>query len=242
MTADKKTSIINKNGFNGENMQKIVDTDIIDIIAFSNGIIYTKKSEEKNGSVRVNFYGYDIKRMQKTPVTKSVYLLNKYGAEYKKIAEQLGDYVSCDADVSESKQIIVVYPSGETGVFLQDGTMAWSNDLRYHESEITGVVCDGRFIWSVVPEENCVVSYSLSHKKFSMRIGSKESDSFQKPVSISKYNDELYICNEISKKVRVISLKDYSVKDFRIFDEPVYKYLRSCGKEIVWLESGIYIL
>lgn len=242
MTADKKTSIINKNGFNGENMQKIVDTDIIDIIAFSNGIIYTKKSEAQNGAVRVNFYGYDIKRMQKTPVTKSVYLLNKYGAEYKKIAEQLGDYVSCDADVSESKQIIVVYPSGETGVFSQDGTMAWSNDLRYHESEITGVVCDGRFIWSVVPEENCVVSYSLSHKKFSMRIGSKESDSFQKPVSISKYNDELYICNEISKKVRVISLKDYSVKDFRIFDEPVYKYLRSCGKEIVWLESGIYIL
>ncbi len=223
-------------------MQKIVDTDIIDIIAFSNGIIYTKKSEAENGAVRVNFYGYDIKRMQRTPVTKSVYLLNKYGSEYKKIAEQLGDYVSCDADVSNAKQTVVVYPSGETGVFSPDGNMIWSSDLRYHDSEIAGVVCDDRLIWSVVPDLNCVVSYSLSHKKFSMRIGSETSDSFQKPVSLSKYNDELYICNEGSKKVRVISLKDYSVKDFRIFDEPVYKYLRSCGKEIVWLESGIYIL
>ena len=221
-------------------MQKIVDTNIIDIIAFSNGIIYTKKSETQSGAVRVKFYGYDIKRMQKTPVTKSVYLLNKYGAEYKKIAEQLGDYVSCDADISESKQIIVVYPSGEAGIFSQDGNMLWSSDLRYHESEIAGVVCDGRYIWSVVPEQNCVVNYSLSHKKFSMRIGSLMSDSFQKPVS--KYNDELYVCNEKSQKVRVINLKDYSVKDFRSFDEPVYKYLRSCGREIVWLESGIYIL
>ena len=58
-------------------MQKIVDS-VYDIIAFSNGIIFTKKRVLENGSVKVNFYGYDIKRMQKTPVTKSVYLLNKF--------------------------------------------------------------------------------------------------------------------------------------------------------------------
>ena len=52
----------------------------------------------------------------------------------------------------------------------------------------------------------------------------------------------MFICNVDSKKVRTISLKDYSVNDFRIFDEPVYKYLRSCGKEIVVLESGVYVL
>ena len=75
-----------------------------------------------------------------------------------------------------------------------------------------------------------------------MRIGSSQSTSFQNPVSISKYDNELFICNAESKKVRTINLKDYSVNDFRIFDEPVYKYLRSCGKEIVVLESGVYVL
>lgn len=222
-------------------MQKIVDS-VYDIIAFSNGIIFTKKRVLENGTVKVNFYGYDIKRMQKTPVTKSVYLLNKYGPEYKKIAEQLGDYVSCDADIFPSKQVVVVYPSGETGLFSPDGNMVWSSDLSYQEAEINGVVCDGRQIWSVVPENNCVVSYSISHKKFSMRIGSKESTSFNDPVSISKYDNELFICNKGSNKVRTINLNDYSVNDFRIFDEPVYKYLRSCGKEIVLLESGVYVL
>ena len=44
------------------------------------------------------------------------------------------------------------------------------------------------------------------------------------------------------RKVRKINLNDYSVSDFRIFDEPVYKYLRSCGKEIVVLESGVYVI
>lgn len=222
-------------------MQKIVDS-VYDIIAFSNGIIYTRKQTLENGSAKVSFYGYDIKRMQNTPVTKSVYLLNKYGPEYQKIAEQLGDYVSCSADILPNKQVIVVYPSGETGMFSPDGEMVWSSDLLYHGSEICGAVYDERQIWSVVPDLNCVVSYSVSHKKFSMRIGSGESNTFDRPVSISKYDDELYICNSNSNKVRTISLKDYSVNDFRIFDEPVYKYLRSCNKEIAVLESGVYIL
>ena len=222
-------------------MQKIVDS-VYDIIAFSNGIIFTKKRVLENGSVKVNFYGYDIKRMQKTPVTKSVYLLSKFGPEYKKIAEQLGDYVSCDAEILPSKHVVVVYNSGETGIFSPDGEMVWSSDLNYQGSEISGAVADGNQIWSVVPEKNCVVNYSISHKKFSMRIGSSQSTSFQNPVSISKYDNELFICNAESKKVRTINLKDYSVNDFRIFDEPVYKYLRSCGREIVVLESGVYVL
>ncbi len=227
--------------FSGDFMQKIVDS-VYDIIAFSNGIIYTKRTVLENGSVRVNFFGYDIKRMQNTPVTKSVYLLNKYGSEYKKISEQLGDYVSCDAEILPNKCVVVVYNSGETGVFSPTGEMVWSSDLNYQGSEISGAVADGNQIWSVVPNKNCVVNYSIAHKKFSMRIGSAQSTSFQHPVSISKYDDELFICNTDSKKVRTISLKDYSVNDFRIFDEPVYKYLRSCGKEIVVLESGVYVL
>lgn len=222
-------------------MQKIVDS-VYDIIAFSNGIIYTKKSVLENGAVKVNFYGYDIKRMQDTPVTKSVYLLNKYGAEYNKIAEQLGDYVSCDADIMPSKHTVVVYDSGESGMFSPTGDMVWSSDLNYQGCEINGVAADGRQFWSVVPDKNCVVSYSISHKKFSMRIGSPESTSFQHPVSITKYDNELFVCNTESRKVRTINLNDFSVNDFRIFDEPVYKYLRSCGKEIVVLESGVYVL
>lgn len=222
-------------------MQKIVGS-VFDVIAFSNGIIYTKQKVLENGSVRVNFYGYDIKRMQNTPVTKSVYLLNKFGSEYKKIAERLGDYVSCSADLIQQRQAVVVYPSGETGLFSPEGDMIWSSDLLYHGAAINGVACDGRQLWSVVPERNCVVCYSLSHKKFSMRIGSEDSDSFQRPVSVSKYNDELFVCNADSRKVRTISLKDYSVNDFRIFDEPVYKYLRACGKEIAVLQSGVYVL
>ena len=222
-------------------MHKIVDS-VYDIIAFSNGIIFTQKTVLENSAVKVNFFGYDIKRMQNTPVTKSVYLLNKFGAEYKKIAEQLGDYVSCDADIMPSKHSVVVYDTGETGIFSPEGDMIWSCDLNYQGSEVNGVAVDGNQFWCVVPDKNCVVCYSTAYKKFSMRLGSAESTSFQNPVSLSKYDDVLYICNKDSRKVRTINLKDYSVSDYRIFDEPVYKYLRSCGKEIVVLESGVYVL
>ena len=57
--------------------------------------------------------------------------ITTYGPEYKKIAEQLGDYVSCDADILPSKQVVVVYPSGETGFFSPMGDMVCPFQLVY---------------------------------------------------------------------------------------------------------------
>ena len=75
-----------------------------------------------------------------------------------------------------------------------------------------------------------------------MRIGGENSAAFSRPVSLSKYGNELFICNAGSYKIRTVNLKDYSVRDFRTFDEPVRRYVRTCGKEIVQLDSGVYIL
>ena len=210
--------------------------DCVLIMKTKDGFEIIKNLDDKNEDF------VKIIEQSEAKFSKFINLLNKYGPEYKKIAEQLGDYVSCDADIMASKHSIVVYDSGETGIFSPDGEMIWSSDLNYQGCEINGVAVDGAQFWSVVPDKNCIVCYSVAHKKFSMRIGSAESTSFQHPVSISKYDDELFICNTDSRKVRTINLKDFSVNDYRIFDEPVYKYLRSCGKEIVVLESGVYVL
>lgn len=223
-------------------MKKIVDFEIYDIVPYSNGIIFAKKEMLDDNRCKVTFYGYDIKRAKPIPVTKSVYQLNKFGNAFKAICDNIGDYISCDTAVMRNKDIAVVYPSGETGIFDKDGNSKWSGDLFYHDSPVQGVAADGPLIWCTVPEQNAIINYSVTHKKFSLRIGGDSSTAFDNPYSLSIYGNELFICNAGSCKIRTINLKDFSVNDFRLFDEPIYRYLRVCGREIAVLESGVYIL
>ncbi len=223
-------------------MKKIVDFEIVDIIPFSCGIIFSKKEMIGEDKCKVSFYGFDIKQYRNAPVTRSVYMLNKFGNGYKRIVDEIGDYLNCDADSFAGNKTVIVYPTGETGVFDFEGKSMWSGDLLYHGYPVQDVASDGNQIWCTVPEQNAIISYSIAHKKFYMRIGGENSTAFSNPVSIVKYGNELFVCNAGSYKIRTVNLKDYSVSDFRSFDEPVRRYIRSCGKEIVQLDSGVYIL
>lgn len=223
-------------------MKKIVNFNVFDIIPFQSGILYAKKEVLESGAVKVAFSGFDLKTMNRTAVTKSVYIRNKFGIGSEPIADSLGDYVSCDVGVLPNKNTVVVYPTGEMGIFDKKGRNIWTGDLFYHESPIQSLAVNGHLIWCVVPEQNAIISYSIPHKKFDMRIGGDSSTTFDVPTSLSLYDNQLYICNCGSYKIRIINLNDYSVSDYKQFDEPVYKYLRSCGREIVSLESGVYVL
>ena len=88
-------------------MKKLMDIDIADIIPFSKGLIVARKDTLKSGEVRISFITYDVKLERPSQSTKGAYLFNKFGDAYEKIAEQLGDYLSCDADVLPNKHVAV---------------------------------------------------------------------------------------------------------------------------------------
>ena len=186
-------------------MKKIVDFEICDIVPYSNGIIFAKKEMLDDNRCKVTFYGYDIKRAKPIPVTKSVYQLNKFGNAFKAICDNIGDYISCDTAVMRNKDIAVVYPSGETGIFDKNGNSKWSGDLFYHDSPVQGVAADGPLIWCTVPEQNAIINYSVTHKKFSLRIGGDSSTAFDNPYSLSIYGNELFVCLQC----RLLQNKNY---------------------------------
>ncbi|HOD02295.1 MAG: hypothetical protein BWY46_01075 [Firmicutes bacterium ADurb.Bin300] len=223
-------------------MKKLMDIDIVDIIPFSKGLIVARKDVLKNGSVKVSFIGYDVKLERAAPVTKGVYLLNKFGPSYKPISEQIGDYVSCDVAILPNKHTAIVYTSGEVGIFDEKGTLYWTGDIFYKDCPVCSAAVENKYIWFVVPDFNCAVRYSPSAQKIILRIGADTSTAFSRPVSLSNYDDILYICNYGSNKIRTISLRDYTVSDYKVFEEPVYKYIRTCDREIAALNSGVYML
>lgn len=223
-------------------MKKIMDIDIADIVSFSKGIVVARKDTLKSGKTKISFFTYDVKLERPTASTRGAYLLNKFGENYEVIADQISDFIYCDACQMGNKHTAIAYSSGEIGLFDEKGKLYWTGDLQYKGCPISGVVSDGKYLWCVVPENNCIIRYSPTTEKIVLRIGGDSSTAFLNPISISLYDNKLYICNYESCKIRTVSLKDFTVADYKAFDEPVYRYIKANDREVVELESGVYIL
>ncbi len=223
-------------------MKKVFAFEVFDIIPCPEGIIISQKELYNGTSYKVSFLQYDVATDRRTAITKDIYQGFKFGENFEKITDEIGDYVSCEAGFFRNGSVVIVYPSGETGIFDKRGKNTWTGDLMYRDCPINSIAPDGSQFWTAIPLQNSIISYSLVHKKFSMRIGSESANTFVEPVSVSHYGNELFVCCAGSNKIRTVDLTSFLASDYRQFEEPVYKYMRSAGKEFVVLASGVYML
>ncbi len=223
-------------------MQHILKIQISDIVRFSKGILFVREEKLPDDDIKVSFYAFDATENKISPITKSVYLLNKFGPAFKEIAPQLGDYVSCDAGRLPDGCTAVIYNTGEMGLFGADGALIRTGDLFYHESPARDIAVENKHFWSAVPEQRALIRYSVSANKVVMRVGGGVSDTFLKPVSVTEFDGKLYVCDRERFCIKTVSLTDYAVETYRQFEEPVHKYLRVDGCEFVLLNSGVYTL
>lgn len=223
-------------------MKKILNFNVIDMVPFSKGLVFVKRDAMKDGSNKVSFFSYDAFTGEITSVTKSVYLLNKFGMSYESVSARLGDFISCESAKLPNHHTIIVYPTGETGHFDEKGKLIKTGDLYYNNAPARDAAFDGSSIWCAVPQRNAVIRYSISLHKIIMRIGGDDNTAFNMPISVSFYNDEVFVCNRASCEIRRINVQTLDVSDYLEFGEPVNKYFRFRDKEIVVLDSGIYEL
>lgn len=221
-------------------MKRILNYNIIDIVPFAKGLIFLKRDEMPDNTNKVSFFSFDAETKEITTVTKSVYLLNKFGMAYEQIASRLGDFITCDTAKLPNHHTIIIYPTGEMGHFDDKGKIVKTGDLYYSNAPARDAAFDGSCIWSAVPQRNAVIRYSIATQKIVMRIGGDENTAFNLPISVSCYNDEIYVCNRASCEIRCIDINTLNVTDYLEFREPVNKYFRFGNKEIVVLDSGIY--
>lgn len=223
-------------------MENVFSGEILNITPFKKGFVFAAKKPTSDGRLVAQFYGYDAVNDAFVHIKKSVYLKVKFGFEYEDIAAQLGDYVSCDVGVLGDGKIMAIFPNGEYNIFNSDGSLNVSSLLTYHGSPVCDLAVDGAYIWCVVPNENCIVKYAPREGRILLRVGGGETTSFEHPCALTLIGNTLYICNQGSYKVRTLNIQTNTVRDYRVFDEKVYKYLNIGAKEFVWLKSGLYEL
>lgn len=223
-------------------MKLLSDGKILDVISFSGGVLFVEMVTLESGEARLAYRCFDFSLGNFTPITMGVYLLNKFGPAYEPISDRLNNSVLCDATVLPDMRVIVLAPDGSCAIFSKDGDLSWSGQFSYHDNYVRSPFTNGEYFWCTVPDENSIVQYDATSLKTHIRIGNSDSSAFTSPVTLSIYDDVVYVCNSSIGKIKTVSLPSYAVGDYKSFEEPIYKYFQIAENEVVWLKSGLYIL
>lgn len=225
-------------------MQKITSKEIVDVIKYSDGsvIVVEKLPLLANpNQYKVQYSVVDFKSKSVDVLTKSAYLLKKFGANFKRISEIIPNFVQCDAAVLYDRRVLAIYPNGEAGIFDRDGELEWSGAFDYHERPIKCLALEGKYFWSVCPEENCVIRYSSQNMKVDLRIGGIDAKTFINPSHICYDNGDLYVCCD-NNKVRKIDGNNYTVSDYLNFTNTVKRFYKYGDLAIAVMSDGSYIM
>lgn len=223
-------------------VQKLFNADLLDIVPVERGFIYACKETLPDGGEAIAFYNYDqqIDIFEKIPVL--TYIKLKFGENGADLARTLRDFVTCDVISLSSSTKAVCYPDGSFKILGTMGEIVSEHKVEYLENPARSPIVYGADLWFVVPDSNAIINYSIKHNRIEFRIGSPKEKAFCHPIDLNMYDDKLFICNAYSYKIRTLSLKDYTVNDYCIFNEPVFKYFRVKDVEYAVMQSGVYSL
>lgn len=224
-------------------MRQLLNYMPLDIVPHPEGfIIVVPDGKDQNGKLKISFRFYNFTTKKATKVKRNFYAQYKFGRSYIEIASQIKDYITCSVCEGPKDFINVVFPTGEIGVFDYLGTLIWTGDLSYHDSAVRSCAPEDNFIWCAVPDQNAIVRYSKKLQRIDFRIGGADQTSIGRPMSVSRIGNDLFVCCKTSMNIKKINLDNYVATDYKKFEEPVLRYLRVAGEEVVVLSSGIYLL
>ena len=224
-------------------MKQLMSRTPLDIIPHPEGfIIVIPDGRDAHGKMKISyrFFNFTTRKIQK--VKRNFYAQYKFGRGYVEIVQQIKDYITCSVCEGPEGFINVVYPTGEIGTFDYDGNLLWTGDLSYHESPVRSCAPEDNYIWCCVPDQNAIVRYSKKLQRIDFRIGGAATSAIGRPMAVSRIGNDLYVCCKNSKNIKKISLDTYVATDYKKFEEPVLRYMRVAGREVVVLSSGIYLL
>ncbi|MCR5207884.1 MAG: hypothetical protein K6C14_05335 [Eubacterium sp.] len=224
-------------------MVKISSREIIDVVKFnSKKIIIAEKAALLDGGSQTGYYVLDLETGDKEVVTKSAYLMKKFGnSAYKKIGESISDFSDCEAAILPSKNVFIIFSNGQCAMYGKDGETLWTKTLTYNEKPVTGLAADGEYIWCCCKDENCVIRYLADSNKLNLdlRVGAIDADTFRSPCFVSSDDEGIYVC--CSNKLRKISRSDFVVSDVSDALSGLKRFYRFGKYTLVCTIDGAYI-
>ena len=220
---------------------KISNREIIDVVKYSptKAIIVEKKLLSAPGQYTLSCFVLNFENGDKEVITKNAYLMKKFGSSFEKITEKIANYAECDSTILANRNVLLVFPNGQLGMFDSDGELKWTDELSYNEKTVNGLAPDGEYFWSCCMDENCVIRYNADNINIDIRVGSNEAKTFIRPSFVSADDNYIYVCCNRAK-VRKIDRSNFTVSDVKEYSD-LKKFYKHNEFSIICTSNGCYV-
>jgi len=93
-------------------MKRVFEGEVYDIIPQPNGIVFSYCKEKSDEHILVSYKMYSLENNKTTDVAKNIYLLSKFGSNYRSVTEGFLNHVTVRS---------VIFPNGKVFTLERDG-------------------------------------------------------------------------------------------------------------------------
>lgn len=221
-------------------MKKLFGPGAFYMLPASNGFVFAAQQGEYDNKAVVVYRKYDLESGEVNAVTRNVYLLTKFGNHFESLGFSPPEYIQSITAFSSDYALAIARPDGSGMCMDINGTVQWKGDLLYREEPAVSLTSEADGFWAVYPGSGALIRYLFTNLRQDLRIGGGQTPTFEQPESVWPSDNNLLVCSVGGHKIYDIDLKTFSMRDYCLFDEPVYQYMKIGFHEIVRLASGIY--
>ncbi len=220
-------------------MEKIFEGEIYEIVEKPDGLVfsYLKGTDEDN--LIVGFKMISVENKTITDVAKNIYLLAKFGVNYKTAVALCDNYITVNAVNLPGGSLFLCTQSGEAYLIDASGEAVWTGELKYRGVAPSSVVYAKNALWACFSEGNVLIRFNHQTMREELRIGGKRSP-FDSPRDIFADGNTAFVSNFNSKTITKVNLESFAVEEYYDFDEGVRAYMNVNKFEFVLLETGLY--
>lgn len=220
-------------------MQKVFEGKVYDLVKKPDGLVFSYLEEEFDDGVLVKFKMLDAKSGIITDVAKNVYLIAKFGSNYKPAVGLCDNFITVKAINLPSGKLFLCERSGNCFLLDADGSVLWNGIILYRDNPPSDIALFGNSVWASFDKSNVLIRFNIASMREELRIGGARSP-FSGPKGLFVEGNTAIVSNAESKSLTKVNLDTYAVSEYYEFDQKVKSYVKIGVYEFVLLETGIY--
>lgn len=220
-------------------MKRIFAGEVYDVLPQPNGIVFSYCKEKADDKILVSYKMYSLETDKTTDVAKNIYLLSKFGSNYRAITSDFENHVTVKSVIFPNGKVFTLERDGKASLFGNDGDVLWQGFMKYRGNPPSDISFYKNSLWCCYSESNTLLRYNILNMRKELRIGGAVSP-FASPSDIFINGENAVLSNPATNKLVKVNLETFDTSDYKEFSESVYSYLTVKDTSFVLLDSGVY--
>ncbi len=220
-------------------MQQIFKGTVYDIIQKPDGLVFSYLEDVIDDNILIKFKMLDSKSGIITDIAKNVYLIAKFGSNYRPAVDLCDNFVSVKAINLPSGKLFLCEKNGNCFLLDGDGSILWNGVILYRENPPSDIAICENSVWASFASENVLLRFNIASMREELRIGGSKSP-FSQPKGLFIDGNTAIVSNSGSNSLTKVNLNTYEVSEYYTFEQSVKDYKKTGTYEYVLLQDGIY--